>query len=216
MSMGLSPPVVEVVGDEATIEAGYLAAKLGLFVDRLRAEMRRGIVFGVVERGIGEDAGRLRLTFRHRARSWTLVVEPDGTLHDVVRLWQWPLNDCRWPPRLPVPPLASSRAITCSTVPQNVPVLSEYRMHQRLYVTAEHRSIRSMASASTPPTTRLRLGLIGWLDATREVVNTDLAVLQQEPPPVLGAPLLDHQPQAIGSYRVPSSLAAKLLGLWLR
>jgi Family of unknown function (DUF6522) len=78
--MDPSPPFIEVQGDEATVEAGLLAAKLGLPVDRLRAEMRRGIVYGTVERGIGEDAGRRRLTFRYRARSWTVVVEADGTL----------------------------------------------------------------------------------------------------------------------------------------
>ena len=78
--MDPSPPVIAVEGEEATIAAGHLAAKLGLSVDRLRAEMRRGVVYGVVERGVGEDAGRLRLTFRHRARSWTVVVEADGTL----------------------------------------------------------------------------------------------------------------------------------------
>ena len=82
--MDLSSPAIEVRGDEATIEAGFLAAKLGLSVDRLRAEMRRGIVYGVVERGIGEDAGRMRLTFRLRARSWTVLVEADGTLHEVA------------------------------------------------------------------------------------------------------------------------------------
>jgi hypothetical protein len=43
-------------GEEAIIEAAHLAAKLGLSV----AEMQRGL---------GEDAGRLRLTFRYRARS---------------------------------------------------------------------------------------------------------------------------------------------------
>ena len=80
--MDPSPPVIEVEGEEATIEAGHLAAKLGLSVDRLRAEMRRGIVYGVVERGVGEDAGRLRLTVRYRARSWTVVVEADGTLNE--------------------------------------------------------------------------------------------------------------------------------------
>jgi Family of unknown function (DUF6522) len=80
-----SPPVIEVHGEQITIEAGYLAAKLGLSVDLLRVEMRRGIVYGTVERGIGEDAGRLRLTFRYRARSWALVVEPDGTLHEAAR-----------------------------------------------------------------------------------------------------------------------------------
>jgi len=80
--MAILSPVIEVEGEEATIEAGHLAAKLGLSLDRLRAEMRRGIVYGVVERSVGEDEGRLRLTFRHRARSWTVVVEADGTLSE--------------------------------------------------------------------------------------------------------------------------------------
>jgi len=84
--MAILPPVIEVHGEEATIEAGHLAAKLGLSLDRLRAEMRRGIVYGVVERGVGEDAGRLRLTFRYRARSWTVVVEADGTLSEAPAL----------------------------------------------------------------------------------------------------------------------------------
>ena len=74
--------LIAVEGEEVTIKAGFLAAKLGLSVDRLRAEMRRGIVYGVSERGVGEDAGRLRLTFRYRARSWTVVVEADGTLDE--------------------------------------------------------------------------------------------------------------------------------------
>jgi hypothetical protein len=48
-AMAILPAVIEVEGEEATVEAGHLAAKLGLSVDRLRAEMRRGIVYGVVE-----------------------------------------------------------------------------------------------------------------------------------------------------------------------
>jgi hypothetical protein len=64
-------------GEEAIIEAAHLAAKLGLSVDRLRAEMQRGV---------GEDAGRLRLTFRYRARSWTVMVEADGTLDEAPAL----------------------------------------------------------------------------------------------------------------------------------
>ena len=72
--------------EEAIIEAAHLAAKLGLSVDRLRAEMQRGIVYGVVERGVGEDAGRLLLTFRYRARSWTVMVEADGTLNEAPAL----------------------------------------------------------------------------------------------------------------------------------
>jgi Family of unknown function (DUF6522) len=77
-------PEIGIRDDEATIEAGCLAGKLGLSVDRLGAEMRRGIVYAVAERGVGEDAGRTRLTFRHRERSWTVVVARDGTLDDAA------------------------------------------------------------------------------------------------------------------------------------
>ncbi len=80
--MNPSPPVIEIHGDDVTVEAGYLAARLGLSVARLRTEMRGGIIYSVVERGVGEDAGRLRLTFRYRARTWTMVVQRDGTLSE--------------------------------------------------------------------------------------------------------------------------------------
>jgi hypothetical protein len=79
-----SRPVITIRNDEVTIDADYLAEKLGLSTDRLRAEMRRGIVYGLVERGVGNDAGRLRLTFRYRVRSWTVVVQPGGTLDEVA------------------------------------------------------------------------------------------------------------------------------------
>jgi len=82
--MQLSPPLLEMHGDDVTVEATYLATRLGLSVDRLRTEMRRGIVYGVVERGIGEDAGRLRLTFRYRTRAWTAVIQRDGTLIETL------------------------------------------------------------------------------------------------------------------------------------
>ncbi len=70
---------------EATIEASYLAAQLGLTTERLRAEMRRGIVYGVTERGHGEDQGRKRLTVRCRDRSWSVIVEPDGSFKEVIK-----------------------------------------------------------------------------------------------------------------------------------
>jgi hypothetical protein len=76
------PPVIEIHGDDVTVEADYLAARLGLSVDRLRAEMRQGIIYSLVERGMGVDTGRLRLTFRYRARAWTVVVQHDGTLSE--------------------------------------------------------------------------------------------------------------------------------------
>lgn len=75
-----TPPEIEIQGSEVTVAASYLAARLGLSVNRLREEMRRRLVYSVVERGMGEDAGRLRLTFRYRERFWTVVIQSDGTL----------------------------------------------------------------------------------------------------------------------------------------
>ena len=106
-----SPPVIEIHGDDVTVEASYLAARFDLSVDRLRAEMRRGIIYSVVERGMGEDAGRLRLTFRYRARAWTVVVQRDGILSEAPwsqgvassRLRKpssWP-DEARWKVRSP-------------------------------------------------------------------------------------------------------------------
>jgi len=58
-----------------TVDAKLVAEKLGLSPDAFWREMRRGIVYGVVERGEGDDAGRTRLTFRYRARSWSVTLE---------------------------------------------------------------------------------------------------------------------------------------------
>ena len=57
------------------IDAEVAARQLGLPVDVFWAELKRGIVFGVVERGEGEDAGRMRLTLRYRSKSWSLIWE---------------------------------------------------------------------------------------------------------------------------------------------
>ncbi len=58
-----------------TVPANVLAEGFGLTPDALWREMKRGIVYGVVERGEGEDAGRTRLTFRYRARAWSMTLE---------------------------------------------------------------------------------------------------------------------------------------------
>ena len=55
--MNPSRRVIEIHGDDVTVEASYLAARLGLPVDRLRAEMRRGIIYSVVERGQARTRG---------------------------------------------------------------------------------------------------------------------------------------------------------------
>lgn len=76
----LSSAAVTIEDGEITIAAELLAQRLGLSDEALKAEMRRGYVYSLGEQGIAEDAGCTRLTFRYRTRSWTVVVEPDGTL----------------------------------------------------------------------------------------------------------------------------------------
>jgi Family of unknown function (DUF6522) len=79
MSAG-SWSAVTIEDGEITIAAYLLAQKLGLSVEGLKAETRRGYVYSLAEQRVAEGAGRTRLTFRYRTRSWTVVVEPDGTL----------------------------------------------------------------------------------------------------------------------------------------
>lgn len=63
---------------EITVDAVFLAPKLGLSAQTLQAEMRRGLVVSVVEEGRDEDAGRTRVTFRYGQRVWRAVIAPDG------------------------------------------------------------------------------------------------------------------------------------------
>jgi hypothetical protein len=62
-------------GQDFEIDAALVAPQLGLSVEQFWQELRRGIVYGAVERGIDEDAGRVRLTFRYRARSWSVTLD---------------------------------------------------------------------------------------------------------------------------------------------
>ncbi|NIA72103.1 hypothetical protein HBA54_26275 [Pelagibius litoralis] len=73
---------VIIVKGQITIEADLLAPKLGLSVDGLKDNMVNGLVTSIAETGVGEDAGRTRLTFRYRARTWRVVVDIDGTLKE--------------------------------------------------------------------------------------------------------------------------------------
>ena len=75
---------IAIADGEIAIDAELLAPRLGLSVDALKAEMRKGIVYSVAETGIDEDVGRTRLTFRYRARAWTVVVDPDGNLVESI------------------------------------------------------------------------------------------------------------------------------------
>ncbi len=73
---------ITIVNGEITVDAELLAPKLGLSAEALQAEMRKGIVSSVAESGLDEDAGRTRITFKYRTRTWTVVLDSDGTWHD--------------------------------------------------------------------------------------------------------------------------------------
>ncbi len=66
--------------DGFLVEAELVAGQLGLTPDAFWREMKRGVVYGVVERGEGADSGRTRLTFRYRARSWSVILEEAAAL----------------------------------------------------------------------------------------------------------------------------------------
>ena len=62
------------------VDATLVARGLNLEVEQFMAEMRRGIVYSTSERGIGEDEGRFRLTFRYRERVFRLIVTTTGEI----------------------------------------------------------------------------------------------------------------------------------------
>ena len=85
----LSPSVLTIVDGGVTIDADVVALKLFLSVESLKTEMAKGLVTSVAETGMDEDEGRTRLTFRYRSHTWTVVVEPDGSLVESTIPVQW-------------------------------------------------------------------------------------------------------------------------------
>ena len=66
---------ITVSKDGFTVDAEFVAQELGLSPDVFWQELKRGIVYSVVERGDGADIGRTRLTFRYRSRTWCVTLE---------------------------------------------------------------------------------------------------------------------------------------------
>ena len=84
------------IGARVAIEDGapvltpaQMQEALGLGAEALRTELRAGRILSVVERGEGEDAGRLRATLRWRSLEVVLVIGEDGTVLDVTRQGDW-------------------------------------------------------------------------------------------------------------------------------
>jgi hypothetical protein len=66
--------------DAIEVDATLVARGLNLPVEQFMAEMQRGIVYSASERGIAEDEGRFRLTFRYRDRVFRLIVTTTGEI----------------------------------------------------------------------------------------------------------------------------------------
>lgn len=69
-------------GGDFEIDSAIVARSMKLPVAHFMAEMRRGNVHGLVEKGEGEDEGRYRLSFRYRGRALQMIVGSDGRLVD--------------------------------------------------------------------------------------------------------------------------------------
>ncbi len=65
---------------DPNVVAGYL----GISPEAFRAGLRNGTITGTVERGEGDDAGRMRLTYRYLDLAWSVCVEPDGRIYEVA------------------------------------------------------------------------------------------------------------------------------------
>ena len=74
----LAAGAISISDGAIVIATETVAPRLGLKPEALQAEMQRGQVSCLVEAGVDEDEGRTRVTVRHRTRSWTLVIEPNG------------------------------------------------------------------------------------------------------------------------------------------
>jgi hypothetical protein len=76
--LGTGTPAVDSVGGAPlTIDAVLVAPLLGLAPDAFMAAIKCGTIWQLTERGIDDDEGRYRVTFRYRRRRCRIVVRPD-------------------------------------------------------------------------------------------------------------------------------------------
>jgi hypothetical protein len=80
MSFQQDRAAVVSIDGEITVDARLIAPHLGLTPEEMIAEVRHGLVYQVAEKGLAADEGRLRLTFRYRARECRVVIDADGAV----------------------------------------------------------------------------------------------------------------------------------------
>ncbi|MDX5360031.1 MAG: DUF6522 family protein [Alphaproteobacteria bacterium] len=79
-------------GDTFIVDARAVADGLGLAADDLPRLVREGAVTTRCEAGVGEDAGRWRITFVHAGRACRLTVDSEGR---IVRRASFPVRTHR-------------------------------------------------------------------------------------------------------------------------
>jgi len=83
MNRPVPPSVIGWDDGEILVDPEYLAPRLGLTPQTLRAGLRNGDVVGVTETGEGEDAGKTRIVLRSATRAWAAEVFTDGTAREI-------------------------------------------------------------------------------------------------------------------------------------
>lgn len=79
----LPPGTVAWQDGQVVVDPDYLAPRLGLTPESLRAGLRNGDVVGVTETGEGADAGKARVVLRSATRAWAAEIGPDGAAREV-------------------------------------------------------------------------------------------------------------------------------------
>jgi hypothetical protein len=69
---------VEIDGGAVSIDAAIVGRGLGLEPREVLRLMREGVITGICEQGVDDDAGRHRLTFFHKGRRLQLIVGSSG------------------------------------------------------------------------------------------------------------------------------------------
>jgi Family of unknown function (DUF6522) len=62
------------------IDAAAAARAMKFAVEYFISQIQCGAIKSRVERGVGEDEGKHRLSFRHRDRELTIIVDEDGAI----------------------------------------------------------------------------------------------------------------------------------------
>ena len=76
---------IDMQSGQPTIDATDLADLLGLTPEEVLDGMRDGRITSRLERGEGEDAGKIRLSFFHDGTRVRLTCSEDGTVQKTLR-----------------------------------------------------------------------------------------------------------------------------------